>query len=104
MDGRFPIFTAAARCLNWAYMKQIFTSNMPVVNEIDVLTGLPLFMLAATGPTCDIESVYNLLKECPSAVNVTNNRLDKHFTERTRKEGGDEFFQSNNAKMPEVKY
>ena len=63
LDDRFPLFTAASRCLKWSYMKQIFTSNMPVINEIDVLTGLPLFMSAATGPTSDIEPVYNLLKE-----------------------------------------
>jgi len=68
--GRFPLFTAAAKGVQWSKMKQIFTSNMPVVNEIDVVTGLPLFMLAATEPTSDIESVYNLLKECPSAVNI----------------------------------
>ena len=72
-------------------MKQIFTSNMPVVNEIDVLTGLPLFMLAATGPTSDIESVYNLLKEYPSAINIMSNRHDKHSTKRTRKRGRVEF-------------
>jgi len=76
VDGRFPLFTAAARCLKWSYMKQIFTSNMPVVDEIDVLTGLPLFMLAATGPTSDIESVYNLLKEYPAAMNIMNNSHD----------------------------
>jgi len=53
-------------------MEQIFTLNMPVVNEIDVVTGLPLSLLTATRSTCDIESVYNLLKECPSAVNNMN--------------------------------
>jgi len=88
VDGRFPIFTAAAMCLKWSYMKQIFTLNMPVVNEIDVRTGYPLFMLAAIGPTCDIESVYNLLKECPSAMYIMNNKHDKHSTERTRMRGG----------------
>merc|ERR1712008_371922 len=107
VDGQFPLFTAAARCLKWSHMKQIFSSNMPVVNEIDVLTGLPLFMLAATGPTSDIESVYNLLKECPSAINIMNNRHDNHdnhSTESTRKKGGDEFVQRRNAKMPKVTY
>jgi len=75
-DDRFPLFTAAARCLKWSNVKQIFTLNMPVVNEIDVLTGLPLFMLAATGPTSDTESVYNLLRECPAAMKLMNNSHD----------------------------
>jgi len=87
VDGRFPIFTAAARGLKWSYMKQIFNSNMPVVNEIDALTGFPLFMLAATGPTSDMESVYNLLKECPSVINIMNNRHGKHSSQRLRKKG-----------------
>jgi len=75
---------------------------MPVVNEIDVLTGLPLFMLAATGPTSDIESVYNLLKEYPSAMNIMNNRPNTHSTGRIRKRGRVEFVQTSNAKMPKV--
>jgi len=81
VDDRFPLFTAAARGLKWSLVKQIFISNMPVVNDIDALTGLPLFMLAAIGPTSDIESVYNLLKEYPSVVNIINNRHDNHFSE-----------------------
>jgi len=76
VDDRYPVFTAAVRCLKWSNVKQVFTLNMPVINEIDVLTGLPLFMLAATGPTSDIESVYNLLKEYPAAMNIMNNSND----------------------------
>jgi len=68
VNSRLPLFTAAARSLKWSYTKQIFTENMPAVYESDELTGLPLFMLAATGPTSDIESIYSLLKENPSAM------------------------------------
>jgi len=35
--------------------KKNFIANMPVVNDIDELTGLPLFMLAAIGENSDIE-------------------------------------------------
>lgn len=62
VDGQLLIFTVALMCLKWSYMKQYFTSSIPVVNEIDVLTGLPLFILTATSPTWNIESVYNLVK------------------------------------------
>jgi len=87
-DGRLPLFTAATKeVMQWSKMKRIFTSNMPAVNEIDVVTGLPLFLFAATGPFSDIESVYNLLKEVPAAMNIINNRLDTSSTERTRKRG-----------------
>jgi len=67
-DGRLPVFTAAGRSLKWSHTRRIFTANMPAVQETDALTGLSLFMLAGVGPTSDIESVYNLLKEYPQAI------------------------------------
>jgi len=67
-DGRYPLFTGAKSSLKWAYMRQIFAAHMPVIHDIDVQSGLPVFMLAAAGPTSDIESVYNLLKEYPVAI------------------------------------
>jgi len=86
IDGRLPAFTAAARSLKWVQMEEIFTVNMPVVQEIDVLTGLPLFMLAAAGPTSDTESIYNLLKEYPSAMSLVNQGHQNSFTDSIRKE------------------
>jgi len=71
---RLPLCTAAARSLVWVDMKKIFAVNMPAIHEMDELTGLAVFMLAAVGPTSDIESIYNLLKEYPSAIGFTNNR------------------------------
>ena len=72
VDGRFPLFTATTRCLKRSYMKQIFTSNMLVVHEINVLSGMPLCTLAAAGLTCNMELAYNSLKVCPSDVNTMN--------------------------------
>jgi len=97
-DGRLPLFTAAARSLKWSYLRLIFNANMPVVNEIDVLTGLPLFMLDATGPTSDIESIYNLLKECPAAISIINNKRDNSSTDSRRKRVC-EFSQDNISKI-----
>ena len=54
-------------------MEHIFNAYMPVIHEIDVISGLPLFMLAATGPTSNIESAYNLLKEYPVAISIHQN-------------------------------
>ena len=62
MDGRLPLFAGAERSLKWSYMEKIFTVNMPVMQEVDALSGLPIFMLAAAGPDSDIEAVYNTLK------------------------------------------
>jgi len=67
-DGRSPLCTAAEKALKWVDMKVIFAGNMPAIHEVDTVTGLPLFMLAAVGSSSDMESVYHLLKEFPSAI------------------------------------
>ena len=46
----------------------VFSVHMPAIYEVDLMTGLPVFMLAAAGPRSDIESVYNLLREYPPAI------------------------------------
>jgi len=67
-SGRLPPCTVAARYLTWIDMQQIFSVKIPAVHEVDIMTGLPVFVLAAVGPTSDIESVYNLLREYPPAI------------------------------------
>lgn len=52
MDG-YP----SGRYMEWVKMKQIFRAHIPVIHEIDVLSGLLLFMPAAAEPTSNIESV-----------------------------------------------
>lgn len=50
-------------------MKVIFKLNMQVNYELDSLTGMSLFMLAATMHNIEIESIYNLLKKHHLAFN-----------------------------------
>jgi len=73
VNGRLPFVTAAAKSLKWSCIKVIFNLNMPAIYEIDVLTGMPLFMLAAAGVNSDIEAIYSLLKEHPTAISITSN-------------------------------
>jgi len=79
--------------------------NMPVVDEIDVVTGLPLFMLAAVGPTSDIESIYNLLRENPPAIQILSD-IDQNSSPRssTKKRGRVEVVPHNDAKILKVGY
>ena len=62
-SGRLPLFTVASRSLAWLDMRQILWVKMPVIYEVDGMTGLPIFMLAAVGPKSVIEWFYNLLRE-----------------------------------------
>jgi len=85
-DGQLPLLSAARKSLKWYYMKQIFMANMPVINEIDPLSGLPLFLIAAAGPSSNIESVYNLLHEFPGAMSFNESQLLTNISnESTRK-------------------
>ena len=69
------------------YIEKIFTAYMPVIYKTDVLLGLPFSMLVAVGPTSDIGSVFNLLKEYPAVVNITSQRHTSIFTDNTIKRG-----------------
>ena len=73
-DGRLPLCIAAVKSLKWLQMKDLFAANKPAVYNIDTVTRLPVFMLTAVGPTSDIESVYNYLREHPPAILCLNNR------------------------------
>ena len=67
-DRRLPLCTTAATSLKWKDTQQIFDANMPAIYEVDEVTALPLFMLAAVGENSDIESIFNLLKEYTMAI------------------------------------
>jgi len=72
-DGRLPLFTAATKTdLKWVDLKPIFVANMPAVYKVDAVTGLPVFMLAAVGESSDMESVYHLLRQLPTAIQFCN--------------------------------
>jgi len=93
--------TAAARCLSWVDIRQIFSVDMPSIHEVDGVTGLPVFVLAAVGPKSDIEAVYNLLREYPPAIVycLINNIHPNTSTGITRKRSQDKFVKK---KCPKV--
>jgi len=66
--GLLLLCAAAARCLMWVDSRQIFSVNMPTINEVDEIIESLVFVLAAVRPTSDIGSVYNLLREYPPAI------------------------------------
>merc|ERR1740136_598387 len=100
VSGRLPLCTAAERCLTWVDMQKIFSVNMPAIHEVDGMTGLPVFMLAAAGPTSDIEAVYNLLREYPPAiVGVMSDSHPNTSTGTARKRGQDTFVKKKIQKV-----
>ena len=77
-----------------------FSVNMPAIHEMDGIIGLAVFMLAAAGPTSNIEPIYNLLREYPSAIAglINNNNLNNSIG-TTQKKGQDKFVKIKKQKV-----
>ena len=68
-DGRSPLMTAAALSLNWTVVEPIFDGHqIEIYEKDDAVTGMVVSMLAAVGPSSDLESVYRLCVEHPPAL------------------------------------
>ena len=67
--SRLLLCTATAQSLKWEpKTERIFVANMPAVYQVDGETELEVFMLAAVGEGSDLEAVYRLLREYPTAI------------------------------------
>lgn len=68
-NDRLLLFCAVETGFKWSdKLQEIYRSYMPAITEIDPLTGLSLFMLAAIGPDSDLNTVYHLLLEYPVII------------------------------------
>ena len=73
--GRLPLAVAAERGVPWNspfwndgdcfQLPMVLRANLAAVQEVDVATGLSMFMLAAVGARSDLEAVFRLLVEYP---------------------------------------
>ena len=77
--GRLPIHIAAECGIKWdEEMKDIVDANLFGASEVDALTGLYPFLLAASctgkndsnGNGCDLTSIYQLAKCNPNCVGL----------------------------------
>ena len=63
VDGRLLLYTAAAQSLKQKITKQLFEAHKPAIFEMDKLTEISFFMLAAIGSKSDMETMFNLLQK-----------------------------------------
>ena len=69
-NGRLPLFAAAEANLNLVNgLGHILHANGAAIEDVDPVTGLEAFMLAAVGSNSKLESVYTLLQDYPGAIN-----------------------------------
>ena len=66
---RLPLHRSADIGLRWMDgMREILKANYLALREVDAVTGLYPFMLAAVGETSDMTSVFNLLSSNPQLI------------------------------------
>jgi len=68
-DGRLLLFTALEQNIKWSNgLGTILEANGAAIEEVDLVTGLEAFMLAAVGKNSNMETVYKLLQDHPGAI------------------------------------
>jgi len=68
-QGRFPLFTALEHNLTWSDgLNKIIKGYGAAVEDVDIVTGLEAFMLAAVGTKSNMETVFLLLQDHPAAI------------------------------------
>jgi len=69
-QGRLLLFTASEQGVKWSDgMCNILNGYGAAIEEVDVVTGLEAFMLAAVGEESDMETIFKLLQDHPAAIN-----------------------------------
>jgi len=67
-QGRFPVFTAIDQHFDSNVLSHLLAGHGAAVHDVDPVTGLEAFMLAAVGPESSLESIYKLLEYHPAAI------------------------------------
>jgi hypothetical protein len=68
-SGRLPLHLACEDSLSWKRgLSCIVNANMPALESVDPITGLPPFAHCAVGANSDLESIYELLKLHPGSM------------------------------------
>lgn len=70
-DGynRLPLHSACEWSLPWKMgLESIVNANMPALELVDPITGLPTFAHCAVGAQSDLESIYELLRLHPGSI------------------------------------
>ena len=70
-DNNLPLFIASKRKMKWREgLSDIVKGYPKAIEDIDWISGLEAFMLAALGARSDLETIYQLLLYHPSAINI----------------------------------
>ena len=66
--GRLPLHLACEHSLAWNGLETIVNANMPAMESVDPITGLPPFAHCAVGERGDLDSIYELLRLHPDSI------------------------------------
>lgn len=68
-SGRLPLHSACDQSLPWKRgLETIVNANLPALESVDPITGLPPFAHCAVGAKSDLESIFELLRLHPGSI------------------------------------
>ena len=74
---RLPIHQALDRGLQWHELTFVLHANSQSIDFVDPVKKLPLFALAASETSCDVRTIYYLLRRSPELLFNDNTRTSK---------------------------
>jgi len=84
--ARLPLFAASEQNVKWSDgLCDILKGYSLAIEDVDVITGLEAFMLAAIGKESDMGTVFKLLQEYPVAINPYVLMLQENVSERKKR-------------------
>jgi len=85
-QGRLLLYTALEQGVRWSNgLREIWEGNRAAIEEVDTITGLEAFMMAAVERNSSMETVYKLLIDHPGAINPYVRLTQQLASNRKRK-------------------
>ena len=68
-NNRLPIHVALEKGMGWSLeLAYLLNASQEYLKEVDPVTNLPPFVLAGMGESCDLRTIYDLLRKHPEHV------------------------------------
>lgn len=70
-DRRLPIYVALESGMRWSIsLLFLLTASQAYLKDVDPVTKLPPFVLAGTGTSCELKTIYGLVRKYPDHVEI----------------------------------
>jgi hypothetical protein len=81
-DGRLPIHVALDSGMKWSLdFVSIYNASLDFLKDVDPVTKMPPFVMAGMGTSCDLRTIYQLLRRHPEHIEKNKDGTYKYIHE-----------------------